>query len=264
MVTPVDIHIHLVDNYYTDLSVYLKTYIKLSDSVFVSVPTDIVSSLANIDLAKEFPGKVFPFIGVHPQMADYVDMDSFAFELEKMKDYAFGIGEIGLDRKAGSDQILSDSQKKVFTEQLSVAEKIGKPVAIHTRGTLKEILEILTSYKLKNVLLHWFTCENDELKQVSDSGYYTSFGPAIIGSKRKMQIIKSLPKEYILVETDGPVRFGGCFEGKTALPTFLYSVIFSLTNTLDMSYENVLELLFSNSEQYLSIDLSRFNNVRLS
>lgn len=260
MITPVDIHIHLVDNYYTDLSVYLKTYLKFSKSVSVSVPIDIQSSLDNINLAKEFPGKVLPFAGVHPQMAEHVDMDNFILELEKMNDSIFGIGEIGLDRREGSDQILSDLQKKVFVKQLGVAEKLAKPVAIHTRGTLKEILEILSSYKLKNILLHWFTCEDNELKIVSDRGYYTSFGPAMISSKRKMHIIRSLPREYILVETDGPVPFGGCFEGKTALPIFLYSVIFSLTYTFDMSYDDVLELLFRNSEKYLDIDLNKFND----
>lgn len=251
----VDIHIHLVDNYYNDLIDYLKTYLKLSDSIFVSVSTDIKSSIENINLAKEFPGKVIPFVGIHPQMAENIDLDNYASELENMSDSIFGIGEIGLERRIDSGQMINDLQKKVFITQLNIAEKINKPVAIHTRGALKETLDILTSYDLKNVLLHWFTCENDELKIVFDRGYYTSFGPAMISSNRKKQIIKSLPKDRILIETDGPVRFGGCFEGKTTLPNFIYSVIFSMAYTLDMSFDDVNSLLFRNSEKYLNIDL---------
>lgn len=252
----VDIHIHLVDKYYDDYLDYLKAYLKLSDSIFISVSTDIKSSLNNINLSKEFPGKVIPFVGIHPQMAEYVDLDNYISKLESMNDYIYGIGEIGLERRMDSNQILSEIQKKVFITQLNVAEKINKPVTLHTRGALKETLDTLTTFNLKNVLLHWFTCDNDELKIVSDRGYYTSFGPAMISSKRKKQIIQSLPKERILVETDGPVRFGGCFEGKTTMPTFIYSVIFSLTSTLDMSFDDVVSLLFRNSQKYLDIDLN--------
>jgi len=255
MVKQVDIHVHLTDEEYASFSGYLKAYLKFSDVVLVCVSVDRKTSLNTVKLAQEFPGKVLPFVGVYPQMAEIADMDSFLEDLNKLKDIVVGIGEIGLDRRIDSNQILSDAQKSVFKVQLEVAEKLGKPVALHTRGTLKETLETLTSYRLKNILLHWFTGSDDELKEVVERGYYASFGPAMVISKRKRRLVCSMPKEYILVETDGPVRFTGCFRGKIALPTFLPTVLFSLSSSLNMSYDDVVSLVFKNSEKYLSLTL---------
>jgi|TARA_B100000315_G_scaffold190435_1_gene180514 TatD DNase family protein len=255
MVKQVDIHVHLTDGEYSPFSWYLKTYLKFSDVILVCVSVDSKTSLDTVKLAQEFPRKVLPFVGISPQMAEIADIQNFLEDLDKVKDIVVGIGEIGLDRRIGSNQVLSDAQKNIFRVQLEVAEKLGKPVALHTRGTLNETLETLTSYQIKNVLLHWFTGSDDELKEVTDNGYYASFGPAMVSSKRKRQLVCSMPKEYILVETDGPVRFSGCFEGKIALPTFLPTVLLSLSSSLNMSYDDVVSLVFKNSEKYLSIPL---------
>ena len=255
MVKQVDIHVHLTDEEYASFSGYLKAYLKFSDVILVCVSVDSKTSLDTIKLAQEFPGKVLPFVGIYPQMAEIVNMDKFLEYFDKVKDVVVGIGEIGLDRRIDSNQILSDAQKSVFKMQLEIAEKLGKPVALHARGTLKETLETLSSYRLKNVLLHWFTGSDDELKEVTDRGYYASFGPAMVSSKRKRQLVCSMPKEYILVETDGPVRFSGCFSGKIALPTFLPTILLSLSSSLHMSFDDVLSLVFQNSEKYLSITL---------
>jgi|TARA_B100000315_G_scaffold16079_1_gene14400 TatD DNase family protein len=255
MMKHVDIHIHLTGREYAPFLKYLKTYLKFSNVVLVCVSVDNQSSLDTIKLAQEFPGKVLPFVGVYPQMAETADMDVFLGSLDKVKDIVVGIGEIGLDRRIDSNQILSEAQKNVFKLQLSVAEKLGKPVALHTRGTLMETLDTLTSYKLQNVLLHWFTGNENELKEVSDRGYYVSFGPAMVFSKRKRRMACLVSKEHILVETDGPVRFSGCFGGKIAFPTFLPTVLLSLSSSLKMSYDDVVSLIFNNSEKYLSISL---------
>ena len=255
MVKQVDIHIHLTDGEYLPFIKYLKAYLKFSDVALVCVSVDNKSSMDTVKLAQEFPGKVLPFVGVYPQMAETIDMDLFLGLFDKVKDIVVGIGEIGLDRRIDSNQILSDAQKSVFKVQLEIAEKLRKPVALHTRGTLKETLETLTSYRLKNVLMHWFTGSDNELKEVVDRGYYASFGPAMVFSKRKRRLVCSMPKENILVETDGPVRFSGCFGGKIALPTFLPTVLLSLSSSLKMSYDDVVSLVFNNSEKYLSISI---------
>lgn len=251
----VDIHIHLVDEDYRSLFGYLKAYLKSSDTILVSVSVDLETSIENVKLAAEFPGKVVPFVGVHPQMAGRADIDGFLDYLVKVKDVAVGVGEIGLDRRLGSKQELSEEQKKVFRVQMEVAEKLGKPVSLHTRGTLKEIFESLPSYRLKNVLLHWFAGNEDDLKVAVDRGYYASFGPAMVCSKNKRRLVASMPQEYILTETDGPVRFGGCFRGRMALPTFLPSVLFALVSVLNMPYDDVLVLIYRNSERYLGVKL---------
>ena len=255
MASPVDIHIHLTDEEYTGLFPYLQTYLKATNMILVSVAVDFETSVKSIKLAEAFQSKIVPFIGIHPQNAEAADLDRFQQLLDQTKGSAAGIGEIGLDRRLGSADKISEAQLKTFTMQLEAAEKQGKPVSIHSRGTLAEILGILPSYRLKGVLLHWFAGELQELCEATSRGYYASFGPALVYSKNKRRLAASMPSEYILTETDGPVHFGGCFGGKMALPAFLPSVLFTIASVLKLPYDDAVTLVQRNSERYLGADL---------
>lgn len=255
MASPVDIHIHLTDAEYNSLFPYLQAYLKATRMILISVAVDFETSVKSVKLAEEFHNNIVPFIGIHPQNAEAADLDRFQQLLDRAKGSAAGIGEIGLDRRLGSADKISEAQLKTFTMQLAVAEKQGKPVSIHSRGTLAEILEMLPSYRLKGVLLHWFAGELQELHEATSRGYYASFGPALVYSKNKRRLAASMPSEYILSETDGPVHFGGCFGGRMALPTFLPSVLFTLASVLKMPYDDTVTLVQRNSERYLGAEL---------
>jgi TatD DNase family protein len=248
---PVDIHIHLTDEEYSSVLPYLKAYIKTTGMTLVSVSVDFETSLKSIKLAEESPGMIIPFIGVHPQMAEKTNINSLQRFINQQKDSTVGFGEIGLDRRLDSTDDISVSQRTVFKVQLEAAEKLCKPVSIHSRGTLTEILETLPSYRLRGVLLHWFAGNVKELSDATSRGYYASFGPALVYSKGKKRLAASMPSEYILTETDGPVHFGSCFNGHTALPAFLPSVLFALSSALNMSYDDTVTLIQGNSEKYL-------------
>ncbi|MCL4437234.1 MAG: TatD family hydrolase [Thaumarchaeota archaeon] len=255
MASPVDIHIHLTDEDYKALFPYIKTYLKTTRIILVSVAVDFETSVKSLKLAEEFQGKIVPFIGIHPQNAEAADLNRFWHLLDEAKGVAAGIGEIGLDRRLGSTDKVSEAQFKAFRMQLEVAEKLGKPVSIHSRGTLTEILGMLPSYSLKGVLLHWFAGDLQDLREANSRGYYASFGPALVYSKNKRQLVASMSSEYILTETDGPVHFGGCFGGRMALPSFLPSVLFTIASILKMPYDDTVTMVHRNSESYLGADL---------
>jgi TatD DNase family protein len=251
----VDIHIHVTDHDYGDLLPTVKTYIGTVDAALVSVAVDLETSERSVLLSREFPGRVIPFVGVHPQMARDADMDRFVRFLDRVGDGFVGVGEIGLDRKLGSDHDVGEVQREVFKMQLVEAEKRGRPVSVHSRGTLQEIMEILPSYRLNGVLLHWFAGSEEDLGEAVSRGYYASFGPALVYSKGKRRLAASMPPEYILTETDGPVRYGACFGGRLAVPAFLPSVLFALTSVIGRPYDDTLSLIHRNSERYLGIGL---------
>jgi len=255
MARPVDIHIHLTDEEYRPLSGYLKIFLKSIDMVLVSVSTGLKTAVENIRLAEEFPGIVIPFIGVHPQTSDGEDLGRFLDYFESVKGRVVGIGEIGLDRKPRSTQSIGEKQHTAFRVQLELAEKLGMPVSIHSRGALEEVFEVLTSYSLKGVLLHWFSGGLADAKRATDRGYYASFGPALVYSKRMRMVAKGMCEEYILTETDGPVHYGGCFDGRMALPTFLSSVLFALASALGRPYEDILKMVYENSIKYVGLKL---------
>jgi len=142
-------------------------------------------------------------------------------------------------------------QEQVFRAQLSYAEKFKKPVSIHSRKSLTEILKILPSYNIPTILLHWFDGNKKQLKQAMDLEYYVSFGPVMTYSKDKQVLLSKADKNRILVETDGPVRFSRCFENKTAQIDFFPSIIFCASKILRMNYDELCDVIEQKSRRFL-------------
>lgn len=126
-------------------------------------------------------------------------------------------------------------------------------MSIHSRKALDDVLEILPSYRIKGVLLHWFAGSKKQLAKSMDMGLYVSYGPALVYSEDKKVLLKLTERSRFLVETDGPVRYSRCFENLPAVSSaFLVSVVASAAHTLGMIYEEAAHLLQQNSEAYLS------------
>ena len=131
--------------------------------------------------------------------------------------------------------------------------KYQKPVSVHSRATLDDIFEMIPSYKISGFLLHWFSGSKKQLKQAMDLGCFVSYGPVSVYSQDKQVLISNTSRDKILVETDGPVRFSHCFDMKSAHPSFIPSVIFSMSKILEISYGEAESLIEANSKRYLGI-----------
>ena len=164
-----------------------------------------------------------------------------------------GIGEIGLDKTYTSTENDFKKQELVFRNQLSLAEKLQKPISIHSRKTLDEIFEICSSYSLAGKLLHWFDGSKKQLKKAMEMEFFVSFGPVMVYANDKQVLLSNSDKDRILVETDGPVKFSKCFEQKTAQISLIPSVIFCASKILRESYDNLTIILEQNSRNYLGI-----------
>jgi TatD DNase family protein len=194
------------------------------------------------------------FVGIHPEAAAREDLDTFRELFFHHASDIDGVGEIGLDRTYDERGIASfERQRQVFDAMLSLAESSGKPVSIHSRKALDEILQVLPSFRLKGVLLHWFAGSKKQLAIAADMGLYVSFGPALVYSDDKKVLLRNAPKERILAETDGPVAYSHCFESLPAASTsFLVSVVASIARELGTEFSEAGELLERNSMSYLS------------
>jgi len=137
-------------------------------------------------------------------------------------------------------------QLKVFHEMLSAAEKQSLPVIIHSRGTTSQIVNILSSYGVKKVLLHWFSQPMKLLSQIVDHGYYISEGLPSVYSSHTQEIIRRVPLTNFLTETDGPVSFRGPFEGKMTTPAFLPQVIKAVAQIKKMEETEVADQILQN------------------
>ena len=246
-----DAHIHLSDDEFkSDLQFILAAMRKMRIRA-CCVSVDLSSSKSTLELAEKSP-LIIPFLGLHPEKAND-DLDPIANLIEDNSGQISGIGEIGLDKTYVSNEEGSKQQVAVFEKMLSLAERLHKPVSIHSRRSLDEIFSALPSYSLGGVLLHWFAGSKTQLIKAMDLGCFVSYGPAMVYSRDKQILLSQTEIDKVLFETDGPVRFSRCFGFKTAQITFLPSVLFCAANVLGRSYNEMLVIAEKNTNSYLCI-----------
>ncbi len=203
-------------------------------------------SRRNLELGRRHPEKVRVFVGIHPSEAS---RDQPLEELELLSRDADGIGEVGLDPKYSSVEEGSP-QVRLFAGQLGLAERLGKPVQVHTRDAEKACLDKLNSFHPPRVLLHWF--EGEELaSRAAGRGYYVSFGPALLYSKKLARIAKGYPEELVMTESDAPVSYRTLGE-LVAGPYLIPSVVFFLAQLKGVDFKEMETSLSENSRRYLN------------
>jgi TatD DNase family protein len=143
------------------------------------------------------------------------------------------------------------AQMESFLDQLRIAEKLGKPVEVHSRGSEARCLEVLGTFNLKRVLMHWFEGE-PQLPEVVSRGYFISVGPALLYSKKMRRIARSTPPERILTESDGPVQFGPL--GGASGPGLIPSVVFGLAEIRGAGFEEVEQQVEENAKSFLGVE----------
>ena len=246
-----DAHIHLSDpEYSNEMPIILKSMERIKLRA-CCVSEDYQSSQRSLDLGLR-SRLVLPFVGIHPQNAND-DLEPVITLIDKNSQQIAGIGEIGMDKTYVSDSEGLQRQEKVFRNMLSIAEKLRKPVSIHSRATLDNILEILPSYSISGILLHWFAGSKKQLKTAMELGHFVSYGPSMVYAKDKQVLLAQTNNDRILVETDGPVKFGRCFGLKSAQITFLASVIFCAAKVLRKSYDDMSAEVEQNCRRYLGV-----------
>jgi len=246
-----DSHIHLSDPaYVSDMEFTLKQMECLKIKA-CCVSMDYDNSLQTLELAKK-SDLVLPFIGIHPECANE-GIENISKLIEDNHNYISGIGEIGLDPTYTNQSDDTKKQNQVFETLLSFAEKFHKPVSIHSRKSLDDVFQIMTSYNTKHALLHWFDGSKKQLKRAMDMGFFVSYGPVMIYANDKQTLLSKTDESQILVETDGPVRFSRCFEMKSGQISFIPSVIFCASKILGKSFDEMTLLLEKNSNSFLGI-----------
>lgn len=246
-----DSHIHLSDpDYQEDLNHIIKG-MEVMQIKACCVSMDYDNSRRTLEIAKD-SNLILPFIGIHPECANN-NLDKMIDLIKDNSGIISGIGEIGLDPTYVNSNEDKKNQFHVFESLLSTAEKYNKPVSIHSRKSIDDVFEIMTSYNIKNALLHWFDGNKKQLQKAMDMNFFVSYGPVMVYANDKQTLITKTDQDKILVETDGPVRFSRCFEMKSAQIGFIPSVVFCSSKILNKKYDEMASILETNSKNFLGI-----------
>ena len=256
----VDAHIHLSDAEYAKITDELVADAKSANVVaLVSNSMDFKTSIGSLKLAEKYPGAVYPALGIHPWNVKVLKENELEETLkliseQKQKKAIAAIGEIGLDYKY---ETIWEKQLMVFDKMLRLAEELDLPVIIHSRGTTAQIVDMLPSYNLKRVLLHWFSHPMSALYKAVEHGYFITEGPPVAYSNGIREVVKKVPLTNLLTETDGPVTYRKPpFNCQLTRPSFIRTVVEAVAEVKNMAVVDVAEQIARNFEGFFDIKLN--------
>jgi TatD DNase family protein len=221
----------------------------------ISVGADVESSRQAIALAKAHPG-VYATVGTHPHEASQAGPDALV-ELERLasENAVLAIGEIGLDLHYNFSP--PAVQEECFVAQLELARRVNKPVVIHDREAHAKTLAILRVWRRSGPLerapgvLHCFSGDREMAEQVMQMGFYLSFGGPITftNARRLQELVRALPLDRVLLETDCPYLAPHPHRGKRNEPAYVRLVALQLAALKGLSLEQVASVTTANAQR---------------
>lgn len=238
----VDTHTHL---FYPNFSGELDEILdraKAAGVDYMLIPAvDLASSVQAVELAEKYK-EIYASVGVHPHDVKEWD-DSLLKEIETLTESkkVVAIGEIGLDYYY--DFSPRDIQIKALEAQLELALNLKLPVIVHNREASKDILDIFQKYSERKLRaqFHCFSGSLEEAKQLIEMKYYISFTGNITYKKADTlrEIVKTIPIDDMLLETDSPFMAPGDQRGKRNEPAFIKMIAETIAELQQITVEDV-------------------------
>jgi TatD DNase family protein len=199
-----------------------------------------------------YPGKCFPMMGLHPcsVFADYEKQLQWVKEwLDKGMFYA--VGEIGID--LFHDVTFKEQQKIAFRTQVKWAKEEGLPVVIHCRNSFNEVMEIVQQEKNDRLhgIFHCFSGTLEDAKRVMElKDFKMGIGGSVTYKNSTLpQVLKEIPLEYIVLETDSPYLTPVPFRGRRNESSYLSFVADKLSDIYELPIEKIAEVTNKNAEE---------------
>ena len=247
-----DSHAHYDDSRFTDIKDELLNQLPKSGvGGVITCGCDVNSSKSACEIAENYDYIYFS-AGIHPEFANNFEdsLDTSLLEIGSLAKHkkCLAIGEIGLDYYWEKEN--KEFQKKIFEEQLKLANSMGLPVIIHDREAHSDTLKIISKYKPKGVL-HSFSGSPEMANEVFKLGMYIGIGGVVTfkNSKKLPEIVKEMPLDSFLLETDAPYLTPEPYRSKTNNSAMIYFTAKKIAEIRDISLESVLKLSFENAER---------------
>ncbi len=257
----IDTHCHLDDSRYDDLEDVYKRAYKNGVKAFIIPGADPQTLKKAVEISKNHDNTFFA-VGVHPY-----DMDNYNRSfLEEFINHpkCVAVGECGLDyfrlpKDKDEKEAVKQKQKEIFIDQIELAKKYQKPLIVHIRDASEDSLEILKSYADEKVggVLHCYNA-SPILLELSQKNFYFGIGGVVTfkNAKKLVDIVKDIPLERIVLETDSPYLTPHPHRGERNEPAYTKLVLQKLGEILSVSNEKLETIFFENT-------LKLFSNIKI-
>ena len=260
----IDTHAHLdMSHFDVDRELVIARASEAGVRLINTIGIDVESSRRAVSLAEKYP-QIAASVGIHPGDASKVERK----DIDQLEEIAgnprvVAIGEMGMDLYR--DPSLKNIQLQVFKWQLELAEKAGKPIIIHCRQAQEIVLPILEEWTASHPakgnprgVLHCFNGDLTTAKKYIEMDFFIALG-AYIGypsSSQLREVVKNIPDEKLVIETDCPFLPPQKLRGKRNEPSYILATLGVLAEIKGWSLQQVAALTMRNSIKLF--DLSRF------
>jgi TatD DNase family protein len=250
-----------------------------NDTWVINVGTQIDTSKKAVEIAHQYEKGVYAIIGLHPihtgasfhdekelgeggaeftSRGEVFDKEKYLQLLRDPKVVA--VGECGLDYFRCTEESI-EKQKKAFIGQIEIANEIGKPLMLHIRNNpehkelnaYSDALEILKQYGKVKGDVHFFAGDWEDAKGYIDFGFTLSFTGVITFARSYDEVIRNIPLDMIMSETDAPYVTPAPYRGKRNEPIYVSEVVKKIAEIKGLAENEVAEAIINNAKRVFGI-----------
>lgn len=217
-----DSHCHIYNEYYDDIEDILELSKKNGVSRYINNGCDSNTNIEVLKLIDNYKD-MYGTLGIHPEYVDSYNLSDIKFIEDNISNKkVIAIGEIGLDYHYTKDN--KEAQIKLFELQLELAEKYNCPVVIHSREATLDTINTLKKYNIKG-LIHSFSGSLETAREYIKMGYLIGVNGVITFKNANLkEVIKEIPLESIVLETDSPYLTPEPFRGRQNNPSHIIDI----------------------------------------
>lgn len=255
-----------------------------NDTWMILVGSEYKTSNRALQYANKYQRGVYAAVGLHPTHLEngkvenrengekifYERFEEFDYgSYEKLASFekVVAIGEIGLDyyhiEPTADAQAIKKKQQEVFVQQLVLARNLDLPVIIHCRQAHDDLYEILSNFRKEYAhsikagrpwgVVHCFSGDEDLAWKYFKLGLLISFTGLITFSKQWDDLVRKLPLDKIMIETDAPYMTPEPYRGQRNEPLLVQYVAKKIAEIRGCAIEKVAEVTFNNAKRLFNI-----------
>ena len=252
MTNIVDSHCHLdFKDFQDDLDLVIKKAYDSNVKHMLSISVNL-EDFNNVYKVANSYDNIYCTTGIHPNNVPENKNNELLFEklsLNLNKKKVIGVGETGLDFYRNEENRIN--QIEYFNTHLEVSGLFNYPTIVHTRNAEKDTINCIEKAVKKHStkgLIHCFTSTMELAKKVLDEGFYISFSGIITFKKVDdlIEVVKYVPLDRILVETDAPFLAPMPFRGKRNEPSFVTHTLKKIAEIKKKKVEDMAQITTNN------------------
>ena len=240
----IDTHCHLYKEYYDDIDSIIKLSKENNVVYYINNGCDAKSNIEVLESVEKYPS-VYGALGIHPENVENYILDDIKFIEDNLNNKKIvAIGEIGLDYHYSKEN--KYEQIKLLELQLKLAEKYDMPVIIHSRDATEDTINTLKKYKVKGVI-HSFSGSLETARIYIKMGYLLGINGVVTFKNCNLKdVLKEIPLENIVLETDSPYLTPVPYRGKQNNPSHILDIANFISEIYDLTLDDVSRITTDN------------------